>query len=221
MYARWWSTKSIIPLLHKWDNPWGLFLRDLRRSWVTCRNRSEMGIISVPDMQKRWACLLVCGLQTGQWTKCQRCLSTAQDWYVSGLLGRSQVVQHTGPAKWVLVTQNGRAWPGENSFHHKVWALWIHCHALWVGFCPQHIPKAMELIFRGVQCQTLVIYLRDLIIFRLLEYTEHFRCLDEVLTRLHEARLKLKPSKCELLQSEVLFLGHKWDKMRCKLILNW
>ena len=73
---------------------------------------------------------------------------------------------------------------------------------------PSTFQRAMELIFRGVQWQTLVIYLDDLIIFSPLDYTEHFQRLDEVLTRLHEAGLKLKPSKCELLQPEVLFLGH-------------
>ena len=37
---------------------------------------------------------------------CQRCLSIAQDWYVSGLLGRSQVVQHTGTCKVVTGNSN-------------------------------------------------------------------------------------------------------------------
>ena len=32
--------------------------------------------------------------------------------------------------------------------------------------------------------------------------------LDEVLHRLEQAGLKLKPSKCQILQSEVVFLGH-------------
>ena len=45
------------------------------------------------------------------------------------------------PAKWLLAAQNGRAWPGEDSFHNKVWAVWIHRHAVWVGFRPQHLPK--------------------------------------------------------------------------------
>ena len=37
---------------------------------------------------------------------------------------------------------------------------------------------------------------------------EHIQKLEEVLERLSEAGLKLKPSKCQLLKPEVLFLGH-------------
>jgi len=43
--------------------------------------------------------------------------------------------------------------------------------------------------------------------------------LPEVSERLHEAGLKLKPSKCALLQLEVKYLGHVvgWDEVAINL----
>ena len=69
----------------------------------------------------------------------------------------------------------------------------------------------MELIFRGLQWSELLIYLDDIIICSK-DIEEHLVRLDEVLGRLEEAGLKLKPSKCDLLKSEVLFLGHVVSK---------
>ena len=77
------------------------------------------------------------------------------------------------------------------------------------GLCsaPSTFQRCMELVFRGLQWRTLLIYLDDIIIFgRTME--ENLDRLDEALGRLEEANLKLKPSKCKLLQQEVPFLGH-------------
>lgn len=65
----------------------------------------------------------------------------------------------------------------------------------------------MELIFRGFQWKTLLIYLDDLIIFSS-DVDEHIKRLDNVFQLLKEAGLKLKPSKCDLMKKDVLFLGH-------------
>ena len=65
----------------------------------------------------------------------------------------------------------------------------------------------MELVLRGLQWQTLLIYLDDVIVI-VSSIEENLDRLDEVLRRLEEVGLKLKPSKCNLLQREVLFLGH-------------
>lgn len=73
---------------------------------------------------------------------------------------------------------------------------------------PMTFQRCMQLIFRGLQWNTLLIYLDDLIVYSGKNYQEHFRRLDEVLTKLTEAGLKLKPKKCDFLQTEVLFLGH-------------
>ena len=77
------------------------------------------------------------------------------------------------------------------------------------GLCnaPSTFERCMELIMKGLQWKTLLIYLDDLIIFSS-TFDEHISRLDEVLTRLSNAGLKLKPSKCSLFQESVIFLGH-------------
>ena len=78
------------------------------------------------------------------------------------------------------------------------------------GLCsaPSTFQRCMEMVFRGVQWEILLIYLDDLIVFSDADYDEHFRRLQVVMQKLIQAGLKLKPSKCQLLQQEVLFLGH-------------
>ena len=77
------------------------------------------------------------------------------------------------------------------------------------GLCkaPSTFQRCMELIFRGLQWRTLLIYLDDLIVLGSTKM-ENLERLSEVLQRLKEAGLKLKPSKCHLLCDEVVFLGH-------------
>jgi len=77
------------------------------------------------------------------------------------------------------------------------------------GLCnaPSTFQRCMELIFRGLQWQTLLIYLDDIIIFSS-DLDEHLLRLDEVLKRIVQAGLKLKPSKCDLVSEEILYLGH-------------
>lgn len=65
----------------------------------------------------------------------------------------------------------------------------------------------MELVPRGFQWKTLLIYLDDIIILgRGVE--ENLHCLADVFERLHSYGLKLKPRKCQLLRDKVIFLGH-------------
>lgn len=72
---------------------------------------------------------------------------------------------------------------------------------------PATFQRCMELVFRGLQWKTLLIYLDDVIILSK-DIDEGLDRLEEALARLENAGLKLKPSKCKLLQSEVLYLGH-------------
>ncbi|XP_063040269.1 uncharacterized protein LOC134435312 [Engraulis encrasicolus] len=77
------------------------------------------------------------------------------------------------------------------------------------GLCnaPSTFQRAMELVLRGLQWDKLLIYLDDVIILgRSVE--ESLDRLEQVFERLHKYGLKLKPSKCHLLQEKVLFLGH-------------
>lgn len=77
------------------------------------------------------------------------------------------------------------------------------------GLCsaPSTFQRCMELIIREMQWKHLLIYIDDIIIFSQ-DMEDHFKQLNEVLQRIQSASLKLKHSKCELFQTEVLYLGH-------------
>ena len=77
------------------------------------------------------------------------------------------------------------------------------------GLCnaPSTFQRCMKMVFRGLQWHTLLIYLDDIFVLGA-TMQENLAWLDQVLGRLVEAGLKLKPSKCQILQEEVLFLGH-------------
>ncbi|KAL0158975.1 hypothetical protein M9458_047051, partial [Cirrhinus mrigala] len=77
------------------------------------------------------------------------------------------------------------------------------------GLCnaPSTFQRAMELVLRGLQWETLLIYLDDIIILGR-GVDESLDRLEVVFQRLISYGLKLKPTKCHLLKEEVLFLGH-------------
>ena len=77
------------------------------------------------------------------------------------------------------------------------------------GLCnaPSTFERLMETIFAGLQWDTLLIYLDDIIVFGKTIDDELHR-LSVVFRRLRCANLKLKPKKCALFQTSVSFLGH-------------
>ena len=77
------------------------------------------------------------------------------------------------------------------------------------GLCnaPSTFERGMELLMKGLQWKTLILYLDDIIVLGS-TFEEHLERLNEVLSRLGQAGLKLKPSKCNLVKSEVCYLGH-------------
>ncbi len=77
------------------------------------------------------------------------------------------------------------------------------------GLCnaPSTFQRAMELVLRGLQWETLLIYLDDIIILGK-GVDESLDRLETVCQCLFSYGLKLKPSKCHLLKEEVTFLGH-------------
>ena len=79
-----------------------------------------------------------------------------------------------------------------------------------MGLCgsPNSFQRCMELVFRGLQWRTLLIYLDDIICFGR-TFKETLERLEEVLRRLQGANLKLKPKKCTLFQKEASFLGYR------------
>ena len=68
--------------------------------------------------------------------------------------------------------------------------------------------RVMELAMKGLNWQICIIYIDDCIIFSS-TFDEHIKRLWLVFQRFREANLKLKPKKCELLKSEVTFLGFR------------
>ena len=69
----------------------------------------------------------------------------------------------------------------------------------------------MELVLAGLDTNTCLVYLDDIILFNRTEQ-EHLSTLKAVFERIRNAGLKLKPQKCHLARSEVTFLGHSVSK---------
>ena len=72
-----------------------------------------------------------------------------------------------------------------------------------------------------------LVYLDDVIVFSS-SAEEHFKRLRLVLSKLHHADLKLKPSKCSLLQNQVSFLGNvvsveviRRDPEKVRVVADW
>ena len=65
----------------------------------------------------------------------------------------------------------------------------------------------MERVLQGLHWKSLLLYLDGIIVIAP-NFDSHLTRLEEVLNRLQKTGLKLKPSKCELLQPNVRYLGH-------------
>ena len=65
----------------------------------------------------------------------------------------------------------------------------------------------METVLRGLTWKQCLIYLDDIILFSP-DFPSHLTCVRQVLSRLCDANLKVKPSKTHFAQKEIPFLGH-------------
>jgi hypothetical protein len=65
----------------------------------------------------------------------------------------------------------------------------------------------MEKVIADLNLKTCLVYLDDIVIFST-TIEEHLEQLSQILQRLREAGLKLKPSKCKFLHKELKYLGH-------------
>lgn len=81
------------------------------------------------------------------------------------------------------------------------------------GLCnaPATFQRLMQRCLNGQIAESLLVYLDDIIIFST-DFSSHLQHLEQVLERLWQHGLKLKPDKCKLLQHEVAFLGHVVDR---------
>jgi len=87
--------------------------------------------------------------------------------------------------------------------------------------------RLMDMVMSGLAFEVCLVYLDDVIVFSS-TIDEHFQRLTAVLTRLRDTGLKLKPSKCQLLQKHVAFLGHivsedgvSTDPEKVRAITDW
>ena len=92
---------------------------------------------------------------------------------------------------------------------------------------PATFQRVMELALNGLQWQICLIYIDDILIFSR-NFDEHLDRLRQVVQRIKEAGLKLKPEKCQMFQEEVTFLGHRVtksgvlpDNTNIEKIINW
>ena len=65
----------------------------------------------------------------------------------------------------------------------------------------------METCLEDLNLHWSIIYLDDIVIFSK-DLVSHLKRLEAVFQKLEEAGLKLKPSKCELFQRQLAYLGH-------------
>ena len=77
------------------------------------------------------------------------------------------------------------------------------------GLCnaPATFERLMNRVMSGLQWETLLVYLDDVIVFGG-SIPEEITRLRQVFQRLREAGLKLKPKKCNLFKTSVSYLGH-------------
>ena len=72
---------------------------------------------------------------------------------------------------------------------------------------PATFERLMEFVLADLIGTSCLVYIDDIVIFSHI-FEEHISRLTEVLTRLHQAGLKLKPGKCFLFGREIIYLGH-------------
>ena len=87
--------------------------------------------------------------------------------------------------------------------------------------------RGMDLILAGLNLNVCMVFLDNIVLFSRTP-EEHLQRLETLLERFKEANLKLKPSKCKLLQTEVEFLGHIVSKdgiatnpKKIQLVKDW
>ena len=78
------------------------------------------------------------------------------------------------------------------------------------GLCnaPATFQRLMDMVMLGLNFEICLLYLDDIIVFSQ-DLPTHLDRLGALFSRLRSANLKLKPSKCSLLQTEVSFLGFR------------
>ena len=92
---------------------------------------------------------------------------------------------------------------------------------------PATFQRLMETYLGDLHLNWCIIYLDNVVIF-FKSPEEHIEQLDAVLTKIEDAGLKLKPSKCEFFKRRIAYLGHivsdkgiETDPKKIEAILKW
>ncbi|XP_060719718.1 retrovirus-related Pol polyprotein from transposon 412 [Tachysurus vachellii] len=97
------------------------------------------------------------------------------------------------------------------------------------GLCnaPSTFQRLMERLFGDQQCQSLLLYLDDIVVFSS-SVDQHLERLEMVLSRLGNQGLKAKLGKCAFFQPEVKYLGHvvsshgvATDPSKIEVVAQW
>ncbi|XP_029941466.1 uncharacterized protein LOC115383427 [Salarias fasciatus] len=97
------------------------------------------------------------------------------------------------------------------------------------GLCnaPSTFQRLMQRLFGDQQCQSLLLYLDDIVVFSS-TVDQHLERMELVLRRLQQQGLKAKLNKCAFFQREVLYLGHvvcdkgvSTDPRKVEVVANW
>lgn len=105
----------------------------------------------------------------------------------------------------------------------------FHFKVMPFGLCnsPSALSRLLEDVLRGLQWEECLLYMDDIIVPGSI-FAEALQRLKNIFERLRDANLKLKPSKCNLFQKSVKFLGHvvseegvQTDPDKTEAIKNW
>jgi transposase InsO family protein len=105
----------------------------------------------------------------------------------------------------------------------------FHFNVMPFSLCnaPSTFERLMELVLKGLQWERCLLYINDILAFGK-TFDQTLENLREVFSRLKDAGLKLKPSKCRLFQEQVSFLGHivgregvSCDPQKIEAVRDW
>lgn len=108
-----------------------------------------------------------------------------------------------------------------------IWAASIRAVPFGLRNAPATFQWLMEQVLAGLHWSTCLVYIDDIIAFSR-TVAEHLGQLRDVFTRPKNAGIKLKPSKCHLLQNRVRYLGHlvsgkgiETDPGKVRSVFDW
>ncbi|KRZ58227.1 Retrovirus-related Pol polyprotein from transposon 17.6 [Trichinella nativa] len=107
----------------------------------------------------------------------------------------------------LLVNGSAETGPGEDGLHHPLWPVPVQMMPFGLCKAPATFHRLMQMALRGLVESKCLVYLDDVIVFGKTA-EQHTARLREVLRRLQEGDMKVKPEKRWLMKRKVAYLGH-------------